>query len=224
MKRYGFILLLVVVLLLGVSACERAAATAPVVPTSGNVPFPIPVNNDTMKNIQALTATAAALPQGPQPTAAVVEPKSTPVVEVQPTAAPQPEPTAVPQLEPTKAPVVVATTAPVRPATYALQKGEHPYCIARRYNIDVDALLNLNNLSRTQSNYAEGFTLKIPAAGNYVGERRLKTHPVTYTVLAGDTVGKVACAFGDVMPEDIIAANNLQSPYTLTAGQVLNIP
>ncbi|HPH95304.1 MAG TPA: LysM peptidoglycan-binding domain-containing protein [Anaerolineaceae bacterium] len=224
MKRYGYILLLMVVLLMGVSACERAAATAPVVPTADNVPFPTPVSNDTMKNIQALTATAAALPSGVQPTAAVVEPQATPVVEVQPTAAPQPEPTAVPQPEPTQAPVVVVTTAPVRPTTYSLQKGEHPYCIARRYNIDVDALLNLNGISRTQSNFAEGFTLKIPGTGNYVGERRLKAHPVSYTVVAGDTVNKIACAFGDVMPEDIIAANSLQSPYTLTAGQTLNIP
>jgi len=34
----------------------------------------------------------------------------------------------------------------------------------------------------------------------------------------------VACYFGDVDPNQIIAANNLVSPYVLHVNQALNIP
>ncbi|HPH98204.1 MAG TPA: LysM domain-containing protein [Anaerolineaceae bacterium] len=54
--------------------------------------------------------------------------------------------------------------------------------------------------------------------------RRLKEHPASYAVQAGDMVAGIACAFGDVRPEEIIAANQLASPFSLAAGQVLIIP
>jgi LysM repeat protein len=42
--------------------------------------------------------------------------------------------------------------------------------------------------------------------------------------VAGDTIYTIACAFGDVDPNAIIVVNGLESPYTLTPGQVLQIP
>jgi len=77
------------------------------------------------------------------------------------------------------------------------------------------------------SQVAAGTTLQIPQSGNWDpahGSRSLKQHPTTYSVQPGDTVYSIACAFGDVSPEAIIAVNGLQSPYTLTAGQSLQIP
>ena len=47
----------------------------------------------------------------------------------------------------------------------------------------------------------------------------LNPHPDTYTVEAGDTVYSIACFYGDVSPEAIIAVNQLEEPYELTAGQ-----
>ena len=52
-------------------------------------------------------------------------------------------------------PVAVAPSGPtttpvppgVRPATYILQSGEFPYCIARRFNVDPDALLSASGLT-----------------------------------------------------------------------------
>ncbi len=73
-----------------------------------------------------------------------------------------------------------------------------------------------------------GDVLKIPANGvSFPGDRALHPHTanMAYTVTAAyDTIYKIACYFGDVDPNRIIAANNLQPPYALTSGQKLIIP
>lgn len=119
------------------------------------------------------------------------------------------------------------TSAPVgsRPSTYALQKGEFPYCIARRFDVNPDELLALNGLS-SGNIYYPNLTLKIPQTGNpFPPPRALRTHPTTYTVASADqTVAGVACVFGDVDPSAIAAANNISVSSSLTAGQQLSIP
>ena len=72
-----------------------------------------------------------------------------------------------------------------------------------------------------------GKSVKIPQGGSWNsanGSRTLKAHPDTYTVSAGETLNKIACSYGDADPNLIILANDLKSPYTLTAGQSLKIP
>jgi LysM repeat protein len=126
-------------------------------------------------------------------------------------------------IPPTETPVPTPEEMVV-PSTYSLQKGEFPYCIARRFNVDVDSLLSANNLARG-SLYAEGLTLTIPKnAPEFKGERSLLTHPVTYTVLGGDTFYKIACRYGDVYPEEIASVNNLSLSDTLQPGMELSIP
>jgi LysM repeat protein len=118
------------------------------------------------------------------------------------------------------------TSAPVgsRPATYTLQKGEFPYCIARRFDVDPDALLSLNGLS-SGNLYYPNLTLKIPQSGNFPGTRALRNHPATYTVASStDTIYGIACLFGDVDPAAIAQANNIAVGAVLTAGQQLSIP
>ena len=111
-----------------------------------------------------------------------------------------------------------------RPETYTLHHGEWPICIARRYNLDLLTFLEINGLEM-DSQPSTGTVLKIPSTGTWTaGERKLADHPATYTVKANDTIYSIACYFGDVDPEAIILANNLQSPYTVEAGQELRIP
>jgi LysM repeat protein len=125
---------------------------------------------------------------------------------------------------PTQTPVPVAPATPGVPETYTLQKGEFPFCIARRFNVDVSELLSINGLG-ANSVVPVGFNLKIPQTGNnFVGQRALLNHPTNYTVVAGDTIYTVACKYGDVDPMAIATANNISSPYTLSAGQVVYIP
>lgn len=223
-------LVLIVVVLLALTACTRSASNAPI-PTAtqaGDLPFPVPSTQNPMQVIMTQTAqakggigvdaTPIVIPTAT--TGSVVLPTSTPEL-AQPTQAPAP--TQAPTQPP--APAVVWQPTPGLPATYVLQNGEFPYCIARRFNLDAGELLSLNGLSM-DSKPAEGTTLKIPTSGKpwAVGSRSLASHPTSYTVTSGDSVYSIACSFGDVDPNGIIAVNNLQSPYTLTPGQTLQIP
>jgi LysM repeat protein len=117
-----------------------------------------------------------------------------------------------------------------KPPTYVLQEGEFPYCIARRFNISPTDLLQASNLTSPDIYYA-GMQLTIPQNSVWpvqdLGPRSLRTHPATYTVIGdGDTtVHGVACRFGDVTPDAIVAANGgISLGSTLNVGQSLNIP
>jgi hypothetical protein len=105
-----------------------------------------------------------------------------------------------------------------------LQPGEFPYCIARRFDVDPNEMLQLSGLTDGVL-YPPGTVLKIPQSGSFPGERQLRPHPATYTVTNPDeTVHSVACLFGDVDPDAIARANNIPVTADLTVGQVLNIP
>ncbi|MGD0174660.1 MAG: LysM peptidoglycan-binding domain-containing protein [Anaerolineales bacterium] len=122
---------------------------------------------------------------------------------------------------------VVPTSTPGHPATYKINEGETVYCLGRRFNISPNDILALNGLG-ANDNVFPGDVLKIPSNGGpFPGDRALHTHTanMVFTVSATyDTIYKIACYFGDVDPNRIIAANNLKDPYTLTSGQKLIIP
>jgi LysM repeat protein len=67
-------------------------------------------------------------------------------------------------------------------------------------------------------------TLKVPSSGSFPGTRSLRSHPTTYTVAGGETINAIACKFGDVSPEAILAYNNLTSASGIHSGQSLRIP
>ncbi|MCL4559443.1 MAG: LysM peptidoglycan-binding domain-containing protein [Chloroflexi bacterium] len=216
-KKFGVIFLTILALLV-ISACERPASKAPfsTATSTGVLPFPLPANESTQ--IAAVVNTQSApsdVPSDVPSDIPVVEASQTPVLVIpSPTLAPQPTPTFV----------VVATATPGLPTTYALHDGEWPYCIARRFNVDPSELLTANDLTM-EDKPAAGTELKIPQGANpWPGPRALIEHPSVYTAAEGDTIYSIACDFGDVDPNGIIAANNLKSPYTVTAGQVLQIP
>ena len=87
--------------------------------------------------------------------------------------------------------------------------------------------MRANNLG-VNSQLSIGSVISIPATGNWdvasYGTRSRAAHPATYTVQSGDTLNSVACKFGDVYPEWIAAANNLDANAALTPGAVINIP
>jgi LysM repeat protein len=174
---------------------------------------------------QFATQTAVAMSgEMEQPT----ETSPPPTEATQPSATPQPEAADTEEPEVTEAP---AATEPPSPATtfevpesYKLKEGEHPFCIARRFNVNQYELLNLNGLT-LNSRPVVGFELDIPQTGNnFSGQRALRSHPTDYTVQAGDTVYSIACLYGDVHPLAIAEANGLESPYTLTAGTSIDSP
>ena len=122
--------------------------------------------------------------------------------------------------------LVVPTGIPTiqPPNSYTLHTGEYIYCIARRFDVNPAELLAANG-SNTASVVYAGLTLNIPQTGNpFPGQRAILKHPAMVTVSSGETIYSIACQYGDVTPEAIAYANNLQSPYTLQAGQQLIIP
>jgi len=182
------------------------------------------------------TQTAQAAAGGQAPTEGQPPDEEQPPVEdtpvpVVPTNTPAPQEVAAPTEQqpaptarPTRVWVVVPTATPGLPASYTLQKGEFPYCIARRFNISPADLLYANGLN-ANSTTRPGQKLTIPKnASNFPGDRSLHDHPTTYTVKTNDTVYTVACYFGDVDPSAIGLANGLKEPYKLTAGNRIQIP
>jgi LysM repeat protein len=124
----------------------------------------------------------------------------------------------------TPVPVIAfASPTPGHPASYTLHAGEFAYCLARRFDVNPGDLMSLNGLSAGQV-LQPGMTLNIPTSGSFPGTRALQVHPVQYTVAVNDTFYTIACAFGDVDPAAIAAANGLTLTSPLTTGQALNIP
>ncbi|MFZ3080310.1 MAG: LysM peptidoglycan-binding domain-containing protein [Bellilinea sp.] len=220
MNKKIFALVIITIMIgLVLSACTRSATSKSPTDATATSEIPFPVGTlDTSARVTEIvqqTQNAAATPSVPT---VQVPQVSTPVVI--PTTAGLP--TLVLQPTATSVPVKVPTLS--RPETYTIQFGEWPICIARRYNLDLNGLLEANNLNMNSSP-EPGTVLNIPATGTWAsGERALKAHPADYTVVSGDTVNSIACEFGDVDPLAIAAANSLSSPYTLSAGSVIKIP
>jgi len=231
MKRL-LLFFVLICFVVGSTACVKPASTAPksaeVTPTDTvESAFPLPgESDDIMNQLESFaTQTAIAMTGGVQTTEepAVLPEEGTPVTgsEEVPTVEATPVPA---QSEDTTAAIVVPTATPGLPKTYTLKKGEHPYCIARRYNVNPAEMLRLSGLTGS-STYYQGTVLKIPQSGSsFPGKRALKAHPTTYTVVSGDTIYSIACIFGDVDPEAIAYANNLKPPYKLSPGEKLRIP
>jgi len=231
----------VVLVIVGITACTRSLAPSTDLEQSTqpaeaeNVGSTSEAPSDVMEQIYMFATQTALVLQGGEiaPTVAPTKGEgetpgevSPPPVEGTPVVPEATQPPAGPQPTATQKPpkVEVPTATPGRPTTYTLKGGEFPYCIARRFNVDVGELLRLNGLG-TNPLYHAGMTLKIPQSGKpFPGKRALRSHPTTYTVKSGDTIYGIACLFGDVSPEAIAYANNLKKPYNLKVGQTLQIP
>ena len=240
MKRRAMVASMLILVAIIASACNQPYSTPPSVtntPINPNSLFATPLGQPTsMTDVQNLaTASAMAIQSGTPvvggatvlpgaasatpttiillPTGAVTTPTATMALSGGNTA--QPGVTGLPP----------ATSVPgTRPASYTLQAGEFVYCIARRFNVDPDDILSINGLSEGQYVYP-GTVLKIPSTGSFPGDRMLKNHPATYTVVSSsENIYSIACSYGDVDPNSIASANGLTASASLSAGLQLSIP
>lgn len=210
MKNRPLLISILVLVALLMGACTRSASQAP---TTGDSGTNAQSELEAILNAAATqTAEAAALgPEAGGGALETAEPSATPeTIGELATATPTPQPVQAVEL--------------AVPAEYTLQKGEFPYCIARRFNINAATLLSANGLG-INGLFQPGLKLTIPQnAGTFDGNRSLRAHPTTYTVASGDTFYSIACQFGDVWPEEIAAANNTTVNATLNAGESIQIP
>ncbi|MBN1370708.1 MAG: LysM peptidoglycan-binding domain-containing protein [Anaerolineaceae bacterium] len=219
-KTSKLVALIAIALLITLSGCNLAASKKPeatATPSELDFMTSVPASTYAAQTEQAKSANVAtATPEGPggggDQAGGGVEPTATSAVQaeqqqVQQAQAARP----IPTLE--------------RPSTYTLQKGEWPICIARRYDVNLSDLFSLNGMNM-ESRPAVGTVLKMPTGGNWNsahGSRALHEGS-SYTVASGDTVYTIACYFGDVSPEAILAANGLGGPGDVKAGMKLTIP
>jgi len=221
-KRYVRILVLISLIglvVLGLTSCKLPASKGPgTTETSDGFPLPGDTATSSINISTFATQTAQAMQSPVVPTSGSNQyPAPTTVISAA-TATPT-KPRA------TNTPLAYITATPGGPpATYTLAEGEFPFCIARRFNVNLEELLTLNNLTM-DSLLSPGQELKIPQTGDtFIGNRVLHEHPTTYTIQSGDNLNRIACYFGDISPDMIAAQNNLQSYTDLTVGDVLNIP
>lgn len=229
-KKFALIIIVLAAILL--SACESNQGTPlPPTPKKGGKAQASATVDDAMVQMEIFgTQTAEALAGTPSGDGLPPLEDGTPTTTTggleQPTLDPNfPTPTGDIQMLATVTPQVIAqpTVQTARPSTYVLQQGEFIFCLARRFDVDVEQTLALNGLYDSET-IQPGLVVKIPSGGHFDGTRALRPHPATYTVRATDTIYSIACLYGDVDPLNIAAVNGLAAPYNLTVGAQLNIP
>lgn len=216
MKKLALRLTVVAMLSLLLAACTRSASENPVNAAATEDPL-----QSIFNTVATQTALAAGGKEGPEDSAPTL-PAATQTPLFGDTAAIAPSPTTEPTATTTPAPI---TELPV-PSTYTLHLGEWPYCLARRFDINPDALLQANGLNTSNANsLSVGARLTIPTnTGSYGGDRALRPHPANYVASGSDTFYSIACAFGDVWPEHIAEANGLDTDEAIPGGMQLHIP
>lgn len=114
--------------------------------------------------------------------------------------------------------------------THTVKTGETLYSISRLYGVTIQAIAQANGLVNLNVIYP-GQQLVIPGGSTTPTTPPTTTPPptapptgfTTYSVKAGDTLGRIASQFG-VTVAAIMQANNLTNANLIYVGQVLNIP
>ena len=146
------------------------------------------------------------------------------------------------QLAPTDTPSPRPGIAPTKAITYVVQAGDTLALIARRFDasleriahasaitdVDVVAVGQVLTLPHTSSG-GTGPAVAVPTmTQRVVGTRTptldlTATHPVTYVVQTGDTLGRIARSF-DTTVDQIAQANSITNVDLIEVGQRLIVP
>jgi lysozyme len=113
--------------------------------------------------------------------------------------------------------------APV-PTQYTVQSGDTLASIAKKFNVDLAQLTNLNNAALIRPGEVLAISASPqPAPSGPVSPPSPVTPAQTYTVKSGDTLTAIAARFGTTVAA-LSAANNITNPNLISIGQVLKIP
>jgi LysM repeat protein len=204
-------------------------------------------NNGFFMDSFSLKPVAPAAPRADAPTATPVMPATTAPIADPPAATPVPQasvPTVAPAViypsQPTAAPTEPPAPAspaaePSGPIVYTIQRGDTLYKIARAYGVSLTEIARLNNMTNTWRIYP-GQVIQIPVAGQAAVVAPTQApvaasgQPIelgngarTYTVRYGDTLYRIAQAYG-LTTAQLADANGIADPRFIYAGQVLVIP
>lgn len=123
----------------------------------------------------------------------------------------------------TPTPTITPTPEP-ETITYRVQPGDTVSTVAEKFGTDSERIRQINLLSTDALQV--GQVLRVPYVPGVTTAEGMPTptpSPLEYEVRPGDSLLTIAVEFG-VPVNDIIAANNLVNPDSLSAGQRLIIP
>ncbi|MFJ4208260.1 LysM peptidoglycan-binding domain-containing protein [Paenarthrobacter sp. NPDC089675] len=191
-------------------------------------------------SMPVIAATTAALPAVVLSSLALAQPA---------TAAPTPQPRKIPatlaaaikaqaaqtgnvipaQAVASTIPAGLRPLAPSVPDTYKIVRGDTISAIARRFNLDTNDVLRLNNLSATTLIFP-GQTIKLTGTAPKAPEAApapapapaATTNATTYTVVPGDTLSGIAAKHG-VPLSSIFSWNNLNGSSIIYPGQKIKV-
>ncbi|SEJ75334.1 LysM repeat-containing protein [Arthrobacter sp. yr096] len=125
-------------------------------------------------------------------------------------------------------PAALRPMAPSVPDTYTIVRGDTISAIARRFNLDTNAVLQLNKLTATTLIYP-GQTIKLtgtatsaPAQPSAPTTPSAPSNATVYTVVSGDTLGAIAAKHG-VPLSSIFSWNNLNGSSIIYPGQKIKV-
>jgi membrane-bound lytic murein transglycosylase D len=105
--------------------------------------------------------------------------------------------------------------------TYRVKKGDTLSDLAARFGTSAGEIRKVNGLS-SPHRINKGQKLKIPTRKGNGGEEKANGRWITYVVKRGDSLWKIARAFG-VLMEKLVRWNNLPSPSKLRVGERLKV-
>ena len=212
-----------IIFALSLSACTRSASTPEASPDAEEVDDTQSDTQATMDAVRSAILTQTAQASEPVTDLTIVAPEEsgTPMITGTP-------PTATPE-----------ATSLVGVTEYTVVPGDWIWKIARKYNVDPQDIIDLNDLS-SPSQIQPGIVLKIPGPAPVVASETPdptitvtgtpETTPTTpeaggtvHVVQPGEWVWQIARDYG-VDPQDIVDANGLTDPSRISVGQELVIP
>jgi len=140
---------------------------------------------------------------------------------------PTPTPTETPTI--TDTPLPTETPTPSGPFEYTVQEGDTCYDLAIKFNVDLLALLAINNFPLDQCPIRVGDKILIPAPGQTLPTPTpLPTNMprgtrIEYYVLANDTLEIIAARFNSTV-EAIMQENKITDKNKIYVGQKLIVP
>ncbi|TVU59093.1 LysM peptidoglycan-binding domain-containing protein [Paenarthrobacter nitroguajacolicus] len=128
----------------------------------------------------------------------------------------------------TTLPAALRPMAPSAPDTYTIVRGDTISAIARRFNLDTSAVLQLNKLTATTLIYP-GQTIKLtgtatpaPAQPSAPAAPAAPSNASVYTVVSGDTLGAIAAKHG-VPLSSVFSWNGLNGSSIIYPGQKIKV-
>lgn len=117
--------------------------------------------------------------------------------------------------------LLIPASSDVTLQTYTVKKGDTVSDLALRFGSSTSEIGKLNGLTNPHQ-IAKGQRLRIPARNGKGGDKATNGRWITYVVKKGDSLWKIAKAFG-VLIERLIRWNNLSAPSKLKIGDRIKI-